>query len=158
MLSLSSQASFCSNSLQLLRSLPLWFSSFSFSLWFHSKKKCSVLSLLKHALFFSLKLSSTQLSPKLQENPLLQSSLLLSQCSLLPLVLSLSSFSPLFFPSLSHLKKISNGLLRELLQLPDDTLHSCSWQPSHNRRYAPLIPECFSLSRCLPLIGPSIPP
>ena len=43
------------------------------------------------------------------------------------------------------------------LQLPASTPPSCSWQPSHNRRYAPLIPKCSSLSRCLPLIGPSIP-
>ena len=48
-------------------------------------------------------------------------SLFLSQTLLKLSLLSPLIFFLFFLASLSHLKKISNGLLRELLQLPDDT-------------------------------------
>ena len=57
MLSLSSQASFCSNSLQLLKSLPLWFSSFFLCKSLaplSSYSQCSPCSLQKLPLFFLL--------------------------------------------------------------------------------------------------------
>ena len=131
MLSLSSQASFCSNSLQLLRSLPLWFSSFFLCKSLaplSSYSQCSPCSLQKLPLFLLLLLSQALCSSLLLKNVSLSSSK----------TPPLSPFSPQKKISAASLTEKIPHLKNSFQRQPRHPLSSCSWPATSTETHSSL--------------------